>query len=257
MTENNGYHSYNFDYLTEGSNIKIDHSLSVDETDMSDLISKPLGEICAMREESVKKETAAFEKVRQSARDWEKKAAITRQFDRAIEYLKVPEVKHTSNEWIKGSSKFDYTYISNRVYGMSYRIYERSSQRTGTQKYDVNFCVNINSPKERCNMIITEREKVCKSKEEAEKYIQGRIKAYSHLFTETTPPIPKEYAKLFEVYGQLLPGYTVEGEPQQAQENVKSDKKPSIRQELNSIKAAEKNKPVKKSEKTRAEPEIS
>ena len=63
------------------------------------------------------------------------------------------------------------------------------------------------------------------------------------MFTEISPPIPKEYAKPFKVYGQTLPGYTIEGEPQQVQENVKSDKKPSIRQELNSIKAAEKNKP--------------
>jgi len=45
-----------------------------------------------------------------------------------------------------------------------------------------------------------------------QKYLNGRIKAHSHLFTEISPPIPKEYAKHFQVNGQLLPGYTVQGQ---------------------------------------------
>lgn len=262
MTENKGYHSYNFDYLTEGSKIKIDHRLSVDETDMSDLISKTLGEICAMREESVKKETAAFEKTQQTAREWEKHAVITRQLDRAIEYLKIPEVKHTSNKWVKGKDEFDFTHISNKVYKMSYRIYERSSWRTRVNKYDVTWNIFTNNPRSNYNIKIAGQERTCNSKEEAEKYIQGRVKAYSHLFTEISPQIPKEYAKPFKVYGQLLPGYTVEGEPQQQQENVKpdknigADKKPSIRQELNSIKAAEKSTPKPTPTKKRDNPEL-
>lgn len=68
--------------------------------------------------------------MRQTAQDWEKQAAVTRQFDRAIEYLKVPEVSHTSNKWVKAKDEFDYNRISNKVYKMSYRIYERSSYRT-------------------------------------------------------------------------------------------------------------------------------
>ena len=43
-----------------------------------------------------------------------------------------------------------------------------------------------------------------------EKYLQGRIAAYAHLFTEISPPIPKEHLKHFCVNGVLLPGYTVE-----------------------------------------------
>lgn len=45
-----------------------------------------------------------------------------------------------------------------------------------------------------------------------EKYLNGRIKAYQHLFTEVSPPIPPEYAEHFKVNGQLLPGYAIEGE---------------------------------------------
>ena len=43
-----------------------------------------------------------------------------------------------------------------------------------------------------------------------EKYLQGRIAAYSHLFTEISPPIPADARKRFCVNGVLLPGYTVE-----------------------------------------------
>ena len=43
-----------------------------------------------------------------------------------------------------------------------------------------------------------------------EKYLQGRIKAYSHLFTEISPPIPENEQKRFCINGVLLPGYTVE-----------------------------------------------
>ena len=50
------------------------------------------------------------------------------------------------------------------------------------------------------------------------KYLEGRKNSYSHLFTEVSPPVPKEYERHFTVYGALLPGYTVEG-----QEPVKSE----------------------------------
>lgn len=94
------YRTYENDDLSAGTTLKVEHTIIVNETDILNLISQPLEKIQAMRDNNVKKETAAFEKVRQSARDWEKKAAITRQFDRAIEYLKVPEVSHTSNKWV-------------------------------------------------------------------------------------------------------------------------------------------------------------
>lgn len=62
------------------------------------------------------------------------------------------------------------------------------------------------------------------SREELDKYLNGRIKAHQHLFTEISPPIPKEYADYFKVNGLLLPGYTVEGEePRQAAELPKQE----------------------------------
>lgn len=255
MTENKGYKAYDFDYLTEGSKIKLEHSIYVDETDMSDLVSKPLEKLQDMRDSSVAKEKTAFEKVRQAAQNWEKQAAVTRQYDRAIEYLKVPEVSHTSNKWEK--DRYDKFTISNRVYKMTYDIYERSSYRTDAKKYDVRWSICTNRPQSQNSYRVAGQERVCSTREEAEKYIQGRIKAYSHLFTEISPPIPKEYEKSFMVYGQLLPGYITE-EMQKAQEaeKPKAAEKPSIRKQLTTLKAQEKSNTPPEQTKTHSAPEL-
>ena len=184
--EHKNYKSYDYDELTEGSEIRIKHTIYVNETDMSDLISKPISEIQAMREESVAKEKTAFEKVRQAAQDWEKQAAFTRRFDRAIEYLNIPEVSHTSNKWEK--ARYDKFTRSNRVYKMTYDIYERSSWRTDATKYDVRWYIYTNSPHKTYNEMVAGQERTFTDKASAEKYLQGRIKAYAHLFTEISPP---------------------------------------------------------------------
>lgn len=240
MKEYENYQSYDYDRLTEGNSIKLEHSIYVDENDMTDLISKPLEKIQAMRDNSAAKEKAAFEKVRQTAQGWEKQAAVTRRIDRAIEYLNVPETEHTSNKWVNGKDEYDYSNISNMVYTMSYRIYERSSWRTDAKKYDVRWFIYTNSPRDNYNLNVAGQERVCSTREEAEKYIQGRIKAYSHLFTEISPPIPKEYEKPFKVYGQLLPGYITE---EMQKEQTEKQEKPSIREQLNTLKAQEKAAP--------------
>ena len=60
-------------------------------------------------------------------------------------------------------------------------------------------------------------------KNAAIKYLDGRKKAYSHLFTEISPPIPKEYEHHFMVHGTLLPGYTVEGLEQAKTEHAAAE----------------------------------
>lgn len=257
MRENENYTAYDYDRLTEGSKIQIEHTIYVNETDMSDLISKPISEILAMREESVTKEKTAFEKVRQIAQNWEKQAAITRRFDRAIEYLRVPEVSHTSNKWEKAKGEFDYNRISNKVYKMSYRIYERFSYRTNAKKYQVRWDIYTNRPQSQDSYKVAGQERICLTREEAEKYIQGRIKAYSHLFTEISPPIPKEYEKSFMVHGHLLPGYITE-EMQKAQEaeKPKAEEKPSVRKQLATLKSQRNNIMPQEPGKTRSAPEL-
>lgn len=53
--------------------------------------------------------------------------------------------------------------------------------------------------------------------------MQGRIAAYSHLFTEISPPIPAEYSHIFMVNGLLLPGYTIEGQTPQRSEKTAAE----------------------------------
>lgn len=246
--ENEIYIAYDFDSIEHGIRLKVEHDITLKDRDMTHLISQPIEKLQAMREESTAKENFAYSDVLTAAQRWEKQAAVTRGIDRAIEYLKVPEISHTSNKWEKDLHD-NYT-ISNRVYTMSYRIYERSSWRTDTKKYDVTWYIFTHSPKENYNIRVAGQERTCNSREEAEKYMQGRIKAYSHLFTEISPPIPKEYEQPFRVYGQLLPGYTTE-----EMLKAKETEKPSIRKELNSLKAAQRAAPKKTAPK-RAEPEI-
>ena len=250
MTEHNGYNSYDYDRLTEGAELKVEHHIYVEETDMSDLVSKSVGELLALREVSVAKEKTAFEKVRLAAVNWETQAAVTRQYDRAIEYLKVPEPEHTSNKWVKG--EYDRFTISNRVYKMSYDIYERSSYRyrTNEKKYDVRWSIYTNRPASQDSYKVASQERVCATREEAEKYIQGRIKAYAHLFTEISPPIPKNLEKSFMVYGQLLPGYTTE----EMLKEQAAQGKPSIRTQLAGLKGKDVPKPEQT--KARSAPEL-
>lgn len=55
-----------------------------------------------------------------------------------------------------------------------------------------------------------------------EKYLNGRIAAYAHLFTEISPPIPQDQKGRFCVNGVLLPGYTVEA-PERTPQEVADD----------------------------------
>ena len=76
----------------------------------------------------------------------------------------------------------------------------------------------MRSPKHgHCVEIAGQRRKRYTDKAAAEKYIEGRKKAFAHYFKEISPPISQEYAEYFKVNGVLLPGYTIEGqEPEQS-----------------------------------------
>lgn len=255
-SESASFESYAFDDVSHGGHLKIDHTISLKDDNLSVyLLSKSPEELQAMRAESAAKEDFAYYDAISSARQWENQAAITRRIDRVIEYLKIPEVKHTFNEWVKGD--YDYNYISNRVYKMSYRLQEGYSWRGKPAKWEVRWDLCINSPKEHCNKQIAGQEKAYADKADAEKYLQGRIKAYSHLFTEISPPVPEEHKGLFSLYGQLLPGYITE-EMQKAQkaEKPKAAEKPSVRKQLAALKAQEKNTTPQEPGKSRSSPEL-
>ena len=101
---------------------------------------------------------------------------------------------------------------------MSYHVYENTRYDKAAQKsipysYTLSWNVYTNSPHGYGQAKIAGQDrKVFADRAAMEKYLNGRIKAYEELFTEISPAIPPEYAEQFRVNGQLLPGYTVEGE---------------------------------------------
>ena len=172
----------------------------------------------AMRQGSIDGEQKAYEIVLAAAKQWEQQAAATQTINRALEYLRTPEVAHTSNQWQSKDNWRDGEEISNRVYKMTCSVwedtkYDRETKQSVPVAWYVTWDVYVNSPKKGYGeRIAGQSQKRYTDKTAAIKYLDGRKKAYSHLFTEISPPIPDQYKQHFTVYGSLLPGYTVEGQ---------------------------------------------
>ena len=115
LEENKDYKVYRFDYLTEGSNLKFEHSVYCEDVDISSFIAQGEEKIQAMRQDSIEGEKKAYDIVVAAAKQWEQQAAVTQRLDRALAYLRTPEVKHTGNCWQPFSNNKDWMEISNRV----------------------------------------------------------------------------------------------------------------------------------------------
>ena len=230
MEMKKGYSAYEHDRLDPADSMRIERKVYFEEktADISGLTALPLEQLRALREEYAAAEQAAFEALQQQAAAWEEQAGKTLLIDKAIEYARTPEVKHTANQW----EATDYgKHISNRVYQMRYRIsentrYDREKEKSIPYSWTLSWSIYTNSPNQYGQAKIAGQDrKVFADKAAMEKYLNGRIKAYAHLFTEISPSIPQEYAEHFKVNGQLLPGYFVEGEErtQPGQETEKTD----------------------------------
>ena len=234
MEMKKGYSAYEHDRLDPADSMRIERKVYFEEktAEISGLTALPLEQLRALREEYAAAEKAAFEALRQQAAAWEEQAGKTLAIDKAIEYVRTPEVKHTANQW----KAADYgKHISNRVYQMRYRIsentrYDREKEKSIPYSWTLSWSIYTNSPHQYGQAKIAGQErKVFADKAAMEKYLNGRIKAYAHLFTEISPSIPQEYAEHFKVNGQLLPGYFIEGEErtQPGQETEKADAAPA------------------------------
>ena len=212
------YSSYDHDRLDAADKLRIERSIyfESEKADISGLTALPVGELIKQREESAAAEQAIFEALKEQAAAWEAQAGKTLSIDKAIEYARTPAVKHTSNEW--ETDEYGHHRRSNSVYQMRYHIsentrYDRQAEKSVPYSYTLTWSVYTNSPDGyRQAKIAGQDRKVFSDKAAMEKYLNGRIKAYQHLFTELSPPIPPEYASNFKVNGKLLPGYTIEGE---------------------------------------------
>ena len=77
MEENKDYKVYRFDYLTEGSQLKFEHSVYCEDVDISSLITQGADALEALRQDSMDGEQKAFEIVQAAAKQWEQQAAVT------------------------------------------------------------------------------------------------------------------------------------------------------------------------------------
>ena len=214
------YNAYDNDRLQPAYNMKIERTVYYNEggADISNLAAMPVERLRAMREESAAAEQTIYDKLREASAEWEKQAGQTLLFDKAIEFVRTPAVEHTSNQWEKSPYNNDRQQMSNAVYSMSYLVYERTrydrqQEKTVPVAWELSWGVYTNPPQNLTHTKIAGQDKkVYSDKADMEKYLAGRIKAYSHLFTEISPPIPQAYADNFRLNGQLLPGYIIEGE---------------------------------------------
>lgn len=208
-----------YTHLDPGQELEISAHIyfSPSQMDISELVKLSPEQLKAQEADSVEQEKAIFEKFGEIEKEWAKQAMLTLSLRKAQEYLRTPAAKHTSNQWIEG--EHDWHEISNMVYKMTYRIYEgtdyRSSMRPRPTYWDLSWYVTFNTPQNpdfsgSGRQIAGQQGKHFKDKAEMERYLQGRIKAYSHLFAKISPPIPEDAKRRFCVNGVLLPGYTVD-----------------------------------------------
>ena len=272
-----GYYSVNdCDFLEEGEKLRLEHDLRFQPNDkiLLPLVNASDFDLYELRALAVSGEKKVFEQLKELAEVWEQKAALTMLIDRALSYKRVPQVEHTSNQWQQSHYR-DTEIISNMVYKMSVSLHEDNHYDNDTGQlvsdaWIVTWGVSLNTPDEyRTKKIAGQDRKRFSNKDAALKYIDGRKKAYAHLFTEISPPIPERYADRFSKNGLLLPGYVVDGKPVLRTDvkaadflNALSDgdfmpdaHKPSVLGKISDTKSQQKAEPAAPS-KQKNEPEI-
>ena len=212
------YSSYDHDDLEPASTMRIERRIYFEsgKADLSEAVKLPLAELLSLRAESAAAEQEVFDRLKEQAAAWEEQAGRTLFLDKALEYARTLPVTHTANQW---EAPDEYRHIrSNMVYQMDYSIsentrYDSAAQKSVPYSWTLRWSLRTNAPGSyRQAKIAGQDRKVFASREELDKYLNGRIKAHEHYFTEISPAIPKEYADYFKVNGCLLPGYTIEGE---------------------------------------------
>lgn len=212
------YSSYDHDDLEPASTMRIERRIYFEsgKADLSEMVKLPLAELLSLRAESAAAEQEVFDRLKEQAAAWEEQAGRTLFLDKALEYARTLPVTHTANQW---EAPDEYRHIrSNMVYQMDYSIsentrYDSAAQKSVPYSWTLRWGLYTNAPHGNpTEKIAGQERKVFSSREELDKYLNGRIKAHDHYFTEISPAIPKEYADCFKVNGCLLPGYTIEGE---------------------------------------------
>lgn len=217
MSEKPFYHEYSFygDAVKPGDRIKIERNIEYNEyaDALAPYVAKGVAALEQERKVSVAKEQEIFARLEAGSQEWAKQAAQTLIIDKALDYLNVPTIPHTSNQWTV--DKRGQHEISNMVYKMFYTIEPDIVYSPGyPDLWIVTWGVSLNiqdrvAKRVGPRWIAEQKKKKCEGQAAAEKYVQGRIAAYAHLFTELSPPVPEDKVWLFRINGHLLPGYTI------------------------------------------------
>ncbi len=209
-----------YTHLEPGEKLEVSEQVhfNIKNSDISTLVRSSPEELKKKEIASVKKEQDIFDELSGVIEKWQAQAAQTLSYRKAQEYLKVRPPGHTSNQWKE--NRYGRHEMSNMVYSFSWRVDERTKWDRAAQEsipvaWDLSWSVTFNTPANpdysgSGRQIAGQDRKVFKDRAAMEKYLQGRINAYAHLFTEISPPIPKGVERRFSVNGVLLPGYTVE-----------------------------------------------
>ena len=211
-------------YLIHGHEAKIEVSINSREDKVTSMMhdfpnatvvysTNKLEDLEKLYKDLKDEEERVYYGIRESMQKWVDCSKKTNLCEKALRYKNTKlEKKNTHNQWaIDNSSFMKEQNISNNVYSMAFSIYENKSYNYKKGKEEKAFYVTwylfingINSAR-----IAGQDNKRFLDKEKALKYIEGRKKAYKDYFQEDNPLILKEYARLFQVHGILLPGYRI------------------------------------------------
>lgn len=149
---------------------------------VAELIQLPREELTTMEEASVAQEKAIFSKFSEIEAEWLKQAAETIAIRKAREYLRALPVEHTSNQW--KVNQFGWNVLSNMVYKMSYRVSENKTPDgtliNCTLSWDIHYNTLQHPTPDYTGdgwKIAGQSDKRFATREEMERYLQGRIKA--------------------------------------------------------------------------------
>ena len=218
-----------YTHLDPGRELEISSHIyfSSSQSDLSELVKLSPDALKEQEQASVDQEKAIYAEILKVSEKWVQQAMKTCELRKAQQYLTIPPTPHTANVWIDG--EYDWHEISNMVYKMSYRVSENKTPDgtliNCTLSWDIHYNTLQHPTPDYTGdgwKIAGQSDKRFATKEELERYLQGRIKAYAHLFTEVSPPIPKGEERRFSVNGILLPGYTVEASLEERVEEMLS-----------------------------------
>ena len=109
-------------YLREGFYLEVRRQINYrgDRADFKPFLNVPVKDLEKQLKESQAEEKKVFEEMKKAVTAWDEHGAQTLLLQKAIEYLKTPEVTHTRNEWQR--HKDGSWEISNLVYKMTFNI---------------------------------------------------------------------------------------------------------------------------------------